>query len=343
MDVDREAELDLVGGPLEDARVLERARAARTSCAILELAEHHVPRLQGVGGVLRHAIGGAAARRAGRPDCHGRRTCGHTVAERPLPMTRGAGRRRPPRRRSPEGCDRHRRARWLATGSVGAPPHRRRRPGWPTAHVGASRHAPRPRERAWPRVERRATGADGAAAAGELRRTCTATTATADCRARPTCPPLPASRASSSPSRSIRSPSGTSGSTVATSISAQSSTSRGCSVLPSSSQQRSMRSNICRACTARAVELGGLGRELGALLVGGIDQLGAIRGDLQHREVTQVAHDRARELDLVDAALDRRLHRPERRAGIAVGERAHERCGSASDRRRRAPRRRAPR
>ncbi len=77
---------------------------------------------------------------------------------------------------------------------------------------------------------------------------------------------------------------------------------------------------------ARTVERLGLAEQLGELLVGRVDQAGARGGDLQHGEIAQVAHDRARELDLVDAALDRGLHRRERRARIPGGERPDERA-----------------
>ena len=149
------------------------------------------------------------------------------------------------------------------------------------------------------------------------------------------------SRPSSAPSRSIRSPSGTSGSRVATSISAKSSTSRGCRVLPRSSAHRSMRSNICR--TRLALEPRRLGDQLGPLLVGGVDQLAAPGRRLQHREVAQVADQRAGQLDLVDAALDRRVGGGQRRAGVAALERRDQASGSARGRRRRGPRRPGPR
>jgi hypothetical protein len=63
---------------------------------------------------------------------------------------------------------------------------------------------------------------------------------------------------------------------------------------------------------ARAIQAARFTRELTAGFIRGIDQLGTIGRDLQHREVTQVAHDRARELDLVDAALDGALDRGQR-------------------------------
>ena len=152
--------------------------------------------------------------------------------------------------------------------------------------------------------------------------------------------PLLVMRDSSSPRRSSRSPSGTSGSSVATSISAQSSTSRGCSVLPSSSQHRSMRSNIC-VTRDRSICFGFPG-ELRALLVGRIDELVAIRrrpaaprgraGNARSR-ARAATSSTPRSIADFDRARAPRRHHPPRATSPA--------CASASDPRRRGPRRRA--
>ncbi len=60
---------------------------------------------------------------------------------------------------------------------------------------------------------------------------------------------------------------------------------------------------------ARAADLLTFGFAIGSLFVGHVEreQLRPAVGRLNHREVTQVAHDRARELNFVDPPLDRRL------------------------------------
>ena len=78
---------------------------------------------------------------------------------------------------------------------------------------------------------------------------------------------------------------------------------------------------------ARTIELLGLGRKLRAFVATRrIDETFAIRRDLQHREISQIAHDRARELDFIDASFDRRFDCRQRRPCIARGERLHERA-----------------
>jgi len=75
---------------------------------------------------------------------------------------------------------------------------------------------------------------------------------------------------------------------------------------------------------ARPWKLAGLGDEVGALFIRRLDETRSIRRHLQHRQIAQIPHDRASELNFVDTAIDRLLDGAERSAGIAFRECANE-------------------